>query len=75
MRVYEDRNTALVKIALMCALAAVKAKIGDLTEADGADILKLLEWMDDEHTFCWRLVDGASEKTMSSVCLGLMGPA
>ena len=48
MRVYDDRNTALIKEALMLALAAVKAKVGSLTDADGSDILKLLEWMDDD---------------------------
>ncbi|GEM_PF-6013635 len=74
MRVYADRNTALVKEALVLALAAVHAKIGPLTEADGKDILQLLEWMDADPIFRWRLVDGSSEKTMPKVVPGLMGP-
>jgi hypothetical protein len=75
MRVYDDRNTALVKTALMLALASVKAKVGPLTEADASDILKLLEWMDEDPLFRWRLVDGASEKVMPKVFPGLKGPA
>jgi hypothetical protein len=74
MRVYADRNTALVKEALVLAFASVKAKIGPLTEADGSDILKLLEWMDEDYLFRWRLVDGRSEKVMSKVFPGLVGP-
>lgn len=74
MRVYDDRNTALVKEALVLALAAVKAKVGSLTEADGSDILKLLEWMDDDPIFRWRLVDGSDEKVMPTVFFGLAGP-
>lgn len=74
MRVYADRNTALVKEALVLALAAVHAKIGSLTEADGKDILQLLHWMDEDPIFLWRLVDGSDEKTMPKVVPGLVGP-
>jgi hypothetical protein len=46
-----------------------------LTEADASEIRKLLEWMDEEPRYRRRLVDGASERAVPKVCLGIKGPA